>query len=201
MDSVSFIVTFEMCEDNVYMLHSSCDLSRCCVKEAMSKMTSCFSNSSKSCLADSSYAYWMLVSYNIILHWANARIQFRSRTITSRSARGTGSLRFCVNPPVPSTSVFIVGDIQMKPLFPRMTDAPHGKLWKCVLRRFISDGNTLTKMPCDNLPYFKLRVCNDRLPSTNTFCTSADMRSPSCKYLRIICSSSAERRRNSPAEK
>lgn len=180
------------------LIHSSWLLSRCCVKNAISKIASCFNNSSKSYFVDSSYAYWMLVSYNIILHCDNAKIQFLNRTITSRSARGTGSLKFCVNPPVPSTSVFIVGEIQMKPLFPSMTDAPHVKLWKCVLRRFISDGNTLTKIPCDNLPYFKLRVCSDKLPSTNTFCTSAEMRSPSCKYFRIICSSSAERRRNSP---
>lgn len=59
-------------------------------------------------------------------------------------------------------------------------------------------GKTFTKTPCDSLPYFKLRVCNDRLPSTKTFWTSAEIKSPSCKNFRIICSSSADRRRNSP---
>lgn len=161
-------------------------------------MASCFSSSSTSYFNDSSYAYWMLVSNSIILHCASANIQFRRRTITSRSDRGTGSLRFCAKPPLPSTSVLIVGEIQMKPLLPKITDAPHVKLWKCVLHRLINDGNTFTRMPCANLPYFKLRVCNDRLPSEWTFCTSADTKSPSCRNFRIICSSSAERRRSSP---
>lgn len=177
---------------------SSWDWIRCCVRKAMSRMASCLDISSSSYFIDSSYAYCTLVSYNIILYWANAKIQFRSRTIVSRSVRGTGSLRFCVKPPLPSTSVLTVGDIQTKPLLPNITDAPHIKLWKCVLHRLISDGNTLTKTPCDNFPYFKLLVCSDRLPSLYTFCTSADIKSPSWRNFRIIFSSSAERRRSSP---
>lgn len=55
-------------------------------------------------------------------------IQFRSRVMTSRSALGTASERFCVKPPSPSTSVLIVGEIQMNPLLPKIIDAPHGKL-------------------------------------------------------------------------
>lgn len=42
-------------------------------------------------------------------------------------------------------------------------------------------------------PYFKLLVCKDKDPSENTFCTSALIKSPSCRYFLIICSSSADR--------
>lgn len=45
------------------------------------------------------------------------------------------------------------------------------------------------------LPYFKLLVCRDNEPSENMFCTSALIRSPSCKCFLIICSSSADLRR------
>lgn len=41
-------------------------------------------------------------------------------------------------------------------------------------------------------PYFKLLVCKERDPSLKILCTSALIKSPSCKYFRIICSSSAD---------
>lgn len=130
--------------------HSSCNRKRCCVKKATSKIVSWCNNSFTSYFMDSSYAYSMLVSYSIILQCASAKIQFLKRTMTWRSVCATGSVRFCVKPPLPSTSLFTVGDIHMKPLLPRITDAPHVRLWKWVLLRFTSDGNTLTNIPCDN---------------------------------------------------
>lgn len=42
------------------------------------------------------------------------------------------------------------------------------------------------------LPYLRLRVCSDREPSAKILCTSALIKSPSHKYLRIICSSSVD---------
>lgn len=77
-------------------------------------------------------------------------MQFLKRTMTWRSVLETGSVRFCVKPPSPSTSLFTVGAIHMKPLLPRITDAPQVRLWKWVFRRFTSDGNTLTKIPCES---------------------------------------------------
>lgn len=41
-------------------------------------------------------------------------------------------------------------------------------------------------------PYFKLLVYSDNEPSSYTFCTSALIRSPSCRYFLIMCSSSKD---------
>lgn len=60
------------------------------------------------------------------------------------------SSKFWTNPPTLSSEVLIVGQIQIKPLFPNITLAPTGKLWKCVLLLLIKEGNTLIKMPWES---------------------------------------------------
>lgn len=122
------------------------------------------------------------------------------------------SSKFCTNPPMLSSSLLTVGLIQMNPFLPMMRLIPNSRLWKWVLLCLISEGNTLTRTPCESwkrhvnacylscsdgvtFPYFKLLVCSDSAPSGNTFWTSALMRSPSWRYCRITCSSSADRRR------
>jgi len=129
--------------------HSSSDMcSLCCVRTQTSSIGSGCSNSDTWYFIDSSNAYWMLVSYSIILQFARARIQFRKRAITFRSAIGTTSFRFSVKPPKPFCSPSLtVADIHINPLLPRMMLAPHGRLWKWVLRRFTKEGNTFTKTP------------------------------------------------------
>lgn len=59
-----------------------------------------------------------------------------------------------------------------------------------ILRNTSADLAKWTRTIKYTFPYLRLRVCNDRVPSWYTACTSALIRSPSHKYCLIINSSS-----------